>query len=38
MEVGLSRHMTQVTCNMRQDLLGEIEKKAGVVEFREQLG
>jgi hypothetical protein len=38
MELSLGRHINTLSSNLKTEMLAEMEKKAGVSEFKEQLG
>lgn len=38
MEVNLSKHITKQTLDLKAEMLAEIDKKAGLKDFRDQLG
>jgi hypothetical protein len=38
MELNLGRHVEKLMATLKSELLNEIEKKAGLHEFKEQLG
>lgn len=38
MELGLSKYIDNLAVNVKSELLREIEKKAGILEFRDELG
>lgn len=38
MEISLSKHINKQTLDVKMEMLAEIDKKAGLKDFRDQLG